>query len=58
MWIFETNTAYLTEWLVVRARAGGRFYVREFGHLQCTDDLVAALRAGGVREFDDPSIAQ
>ena len=58
VWMFETNTAHLTVWLVVRSRTGGRFYVREFGQLQGADELAAALRASGVREFDDPAIAQ
>jgi hypothetical protein len=58
VWMFETNTAHLTAWLVVRVRTGGRFYVREFGRLQSSGELVAALRASGVREFDDPAIAQ
>jgi hypothetical protein len=55
-WMFESNTAYSTEWLVVRSPDARRFYVREFGALDSTDSLLEALRSGGVREFSDPKM--
>ena len=57
-WLFETNTAYLTPWLVIRSHTGRRFYVREFGRLDSTEQLIAALQESGVRRFHDPAILQ
>ena|SRR5205085_12288719 len=56
-WMFETNTSYLAPWLVLRPHTGPRFYVREFGRLNCIDEFISVLRHSGLRQFDDPRIA-
>jgi hypothetical protein len=55
-WMFESNTAYLADWLVVRSLDARRFYVRDFGALDTTESLIQALRSSGVREFSDPKM--
>jgi hypothetical protein len=55
-WMFESNTAYRSEWLVVGCPDACRYYVREFGALDSTDLLIEGLRNGGVKQFSGPQL--